>query len=56
MARSPPSWNRACKPASGRCRRYPLMEGGVMRNITFLVIALALLATLVVAGCGGGSY
>jgi predicted small secreted protein len=32
------------------------MEGGVMRNITFLAIALVLLASLVLAGCGGGNY
>jgi hypothetical protein len=32
------------------------MEGGVMRKITFLVIAVALLTAFVLAGCGGGSY
>ena len=32
------------------------MEGGVMRKITLLVIALVLLASLVLAGCGGGNY
>ena len=32
------------------------MEGGVMPRITLLVIGLALLATLVLVGCGGGNY
>jgi predicted small secreted protein len=32
------------------------MEGGVMPRITLLVIGLALLASLVLAGCGGGNY
>jgi predicted small secreted protein len=32
------------------------MEGGVMGKITLLVIALVLLASLVLAGCGGGNY
>ena len=36
-------------------RAYPpLMRGGLMRHITLVAIALALLATLVLAGCGGG--
>jgi hypothetical protein len=30
------------------------MKGGLVRHLTFAVIALALLATLVLAGCGGG--
>jgi predicted small secreted protein len=30
------------------------MEGGVMGRITLLAIALVLLASLVLAGCGGG--
>jgi hypothetical protein len=30
------------------------MRGGLMRHITLVAIALALLATLVLAGCGGG--
>jgi hypothetical protein len=32
------------------------MEGGGMRQITVLAIALILLASLVLAGCGGGNY
>jgi hypothetical protein len=33
------------------------MEGGVMRKIPVLVIALVVLASLLVlAGCGGGNY
>ncbi len=32
------------------------MEGGGMRHITLLTIALILLASLVLAGCGGGNY
>jgi len=31
-----------------------MMKGGLMRHITFAAIALALLATLVLVGCGGG--
>jgi hypothetical protein len=30
------------------------MEGGVMRRITLLAIGLAILAALVLVGCGGG--
>jgi predicted small secreted protein len=32
------------------------MEGGGMRHITPVAIALVLLASLVLAGCGGGNY
>jgi hypothetical protein len=32
------------------------MEGGVMPRITLLLIGLALLASLVLVGCGGGNY
>jgi predicted small secreted protein len=32
------------------------MEGGGMRHITVLAIGLVLLASLVLAGCGGGNY
>jgi predicted small secreted protein len=31
------------------------MEGGVMGRIMLLAIALVLLASLVLAGCGGGA-
>jgi hypothetical protein len=30
------------------------MKGGLMRHITLIGIALVVLATLVLAGCGGG--
>ena len=48
---SPPA-----KPATSVCAYPPLMEGGGMRHITVLAIGLVLLASLVLAGCGGGSY
>jgi len=43
------------RQTDARRRAYPpLMKGGLMRHITLVAIALALLATLVLAGCGGG--
>jgi predicted small secreted protein len=32
------------------------MRGGGMRQITVLAVALVLLASLVLVGCGGGNY